>query len=418
MSDKRKCVQKKTYVWNALAGLVNASEAVIVLAVVNRAFGGVEAGILAFAFSISNLAMTVGKFGMRTLQVTDANKENSISLYFFSRIITFFIMFFLVILYLAFSFVFKSYSIYKCHLIFLLFLLYSAEVVEDVFLSEYQRQGRLDFGAKMFTIRWFVSLVVLCFACCFVGLRRALLFANIVSFVLLCVFLLHYSKRLNISINGASIFNRFYKVFDLLRMAFPLFISSFSYLYLNNIQKFAIDKYLAEPDQAVFGYIAMPVFVLPLLSSFVIQPSLVYVTNAYHERKFTIFSKSIKKNLLFLLTMFLACEAGAFFLGVPVLNIIYKTDISVYKYDLMILLVAGAFLALANYMSVLLTIMRKQRLSMYIYLIGSLIGTITAYCFTYMFGIRGSCYSYVLTLFVTSVVFALVCCLEINRALK
>lgn len=408
MPDTNSVIKKKSYFWNTLSGLVNASEAVVVLAVVNRLLGSNDAGILALAFSISNLSMAIGKFGMRTLQVTDIDGGNTFSLYFSSRIISFFAMLVFTVLYLASSAVLNNYSFFKCQVIFLLFLLYSIEVIEDVFLSEYQRKGRLDFGAKMFTIRWIISLFVLCFLVYFVDLRIALFVSVVISAIVLLFFLFHYNKFFDISINPAFIFHNNKRVFNLLKSAFPLFVSSFAYLFLNNIQKFAIDKYLTENDQASFGYIVMPVFVLPLLSSFIIQPSLVTVTNAFKERNYNVFNKSIKINLLFIFVMFLICEAGAFILGIPVLNVIYKADLAAYKYDLLILLAGGSFLALANYISVLFTIMRKQNLSMCIYIIGSFIGTLSAYTFTAKFGVRGSSLSYSITMFSIAILFVVI----------
>jgi len=249
-------------------------------------------------------------------------------------------------------------------------------------------------------------------------LRVALSVSVIVSFITLILFLMHYNRKLSITLDKKLFFKCFNKIFELLINATPLFISSFAYLFLNNIQKFAIDRYLTESEQAAFGYIIMPVFVIPLLSSFVIQPALVSVTNAYNRKKYGVFNKSIRNNILFLLAMLLVCEFGAFVAGVPVLNMIYKTNLAMYKYDLQIILLGGSFLALANYMSVLLTIMRLQKLSMYIYLVGAVIGAGSAYVFTCRYGIHGSSFSYLVTVFVTSVLFVATFFLAYKKALK
>ena len=70
--------KKRDYIWNTVAGLINAAEAVIMSMFVTRIIGLADAGRLTIAFAIGNLMMTVGKFGVRNYQVTDI--ENKFSL--------------------------------------------------------------------------------------------------------------------------------------------------------------------------------------------------------------------------------------------------------------------------------------------------------------------------------------------------
>ena len=58
--------QKKDFIWNSIAGLVNAGESVIILMICTRTKGIETAGMFAIAFAIANLMMAIGKFGMRT----------------------------------------------------------------------------------------------------------------------------------------------------------------------------------------------------------------------------------------------------------------------------------------------------------------------------------------------------------------
>ena len=98
---------KAGFIWNSIAGIINAAEAVIILMVVTRINGIEMAGIVTIAFSVGNLAMTVGKYGVRNFQVTDINHTFSFNDYFSSRIITVFIMFAFTIMYALCRYLFR-----------------------------------------------------------------------------------------------------------------------------------------------------------------------------------------------------------------------------------------------------------------------------------------------------------------------
>ncbi len=59
--------------------------------------------------------------------------------------------------------------------------------------------------------------------------------------------------------------------------------------------------------------------------------------------------------------MALVILAGGFLLGIPVLSILYSTDLTPYKSEFMLLLVGGIGYALASFASAILTVMRKQK---------------------------------------------------------
>ena len=61
---------KKNLLWNLCAALVNASEAVVVIMIASRFNDREEAGILTIAFSIGNLLMMLGKYGIKNYQVS------------------------------------------------------------------------------------------------------------------------------------------------------------------------------------------------------------------------------------------------------------------------------------------------------------------------------------------------------------
>lgn len=86
--SKAELIYRKNVLWNVVAGIINAAEAVIIVAVVSRVNGLKDAGILTFAFSVANLLMTVGKFGVRNYQVVHESEEYSFQDFFHFRMVT------------------------------------------------------------------------------------------------------------------------------------------------------------------------------------------------------------------------------------------------------------------------------------------------------------------------------------------
>ena len=94
---------KSDYIWNTLAGLLNAAEAVLMSMIVTRITGLSDAGVLTLAFAVGNLMMTIGKFGVRNFQVTDVAQKYKFKEYVCLRFAT-------VIVMIVVSFVYSLYG--------------------------------------------------------------------------------------------------------------------------------------------------------------------------------------------------------------------------------------------------------------------------------------------------------------------
>lgn len=362
--------ERENYIWNMVAGLINASEAVILLAVITRTNGIYDAGVLTIAFAIANLLSTVGKFGIRNYQVTDANEQFGFNTYFGSRIVTVILMLMVSVVYVAYGYLFKQYTWDKAGVILFMCVIYAVEALEDVFAGLYQKNGRLDMGGKIFSVRWTVILGV--FSILLI-ITHNLFYASLISMVIsvfCCIVLLHCSygkvvpEKVQVCLNGTK---------RLLFQCMPLFLSAFLQFYLMNAPKYAIDDYLTEDAQACYGFIAMPVFVIGLLNSFIYQPILVQMALQWREHDYYGFIRRIRKQIGIIAVITTVCLAGAYVLGIPVLSLLYHTDLSAYKAELIILLLGGGFLAMTGFFSVLLTIMRKQKWILYGYAFASII---------------------------------------------
>lgn len=373
LKGNEKNIARNCFIWNTIAGGVNAAEAVVLMMVITRTNGVEAAGILSIAFALGNLLMTIGKFGVRSYQVTDVKKEYSFNTYFTLRICSVGIMIVTVIGYVAAKVFNGGYSFEKALIVLGICLIYVIESFEDVFLGYYQEEGRLDIASKVFIIRWITIMVIFSMAA---FVKKNLLFAVGLALLvsLLCDFFLIIISKKCFSMPAIAIERC--RIWNLGKQCFALFFVSFLTYYVTNAPKYAIDNYLSEDMQAYYGYISMPVFVVELLNCFLYQPHMVDLANEWNGRQYKEFHKRTFRQYFMILCLTVLCVAGAYLLGVPILSCIYGIGLEQYRNELMMLMVAGGALAFVGYTSVLLTVMRKQNLLLYNMLIITVLAVI------------------------------------------
>lgn len=395
-------LNRRNFIWNSIAGIINASEAVILSMVITRTNGLYDAGILTIAFAVGNLMMAIGKYGMRNYQVTDVSDTYKFADYLMSRFVTVGVMLFVSLIYVLIQSKVTGYAISKAIIVFCLCGIYASESLEDVFAGLYQRKGRLDLGGKIFTARWIVILVT--FILILIFKQNLLLAATsgmIMSYVSMILLIKLTFPYFNANTDGASR----QKVFSLLRQCFPLCVVAFFGFYITSAPKYAIDRYLSEEDQACYGFISMPVFVIQLLNSFIYQPILVSLADYWNKGELRKLEQAIKKQSLFLLGITIFVEVAGYIAGIPVLSLIYGTNLAAYKVDFLILLLGGAFLALSSFLGVILTIMRRQNIMLIVYFSISMLSLALFGTVVQNNGIRGAVILYLSVMILLSVLY-------------
>lgn len=399
--------------WNAIAGLVNAAEAVIVLAVVSRVNNLNEAGIMAIAFSVANLFMTIGKFGMRNYQIAHGEYDYSFKTFLVSRVMTTLIMVAIIFVYLLYCFLNKEYTTEKVGVIFFVCLWYALEAFEDVFGGKYQTIGRLDVGSKIFSFRWIITILTFVLTDTF---TRNILWSSIAAFIMgllsgILALIYTYPKLGRI---GTAKGDK--KLFELFKACLPLFISAFAYFYVTNIPKYSINSLLNDEIQAIYSYISMPVFVISLLNSFVYQPQLTKYVLEWREHNYKSFISRIIHQMIWITAIMALCLAGAYVLGIPFLSALYHENLKDYKLHLLILLLGGGFLAIGGFVSVVLTIIEEQKKAMMSYFAVTIAGYIIVNEFIKKFALLGAVCGYALTMFLLAFVFSTVLFCQVKKA--
>ena len=149
----------------------------------------------------------------------------------------------------------------------------------------------------------------------------------------------------------------------------------------------------------------MPVFIIGLLNGFILNPMLYKMSCLWSEQKKKAF---IEKTLLLSLTVLVItviCIAGAYICGIPVLSWLYNTDLSLYKMELLILLVGGGFLGLSGVLNAVLTIIRCQNALLVGYAMVAVLAFFMSDSFVQRYGMMGASVLYAGLMAILCVIF-------------
>ena len=153
----------------------------------------------------------------------------------------------------------------------------------------------------------------------------------------------------------------------------------------------------------------MPATVISLIGAYLINPVLNVLTTHYKNKDFKKYTL-LSKRILFLVSILGSIGAIiCYFIGIPILEFIYRLDLSAYRLPLTIIILASTCFALSAVASSYLTILKENRRQTYIYIIVSIITTLISILFINLFGIFGAIYSFAISgvLLIISYIFLL-----------
>lgn len=344
---------KNDYIWNTLGSVMNAASSVILLFLTTRVVGEYWAGVFSLAYAIGQQFQTLGAFEMRPLQSTDVEERYDFSVYFASRILTVFAMMVCIIGYALVS----TSKQEEITLIILVASLKLFDAFEDVFHGGFQQRGHLDVAGKAYFFRSLIT--TLCFIFVLViteDLFLSCLTTIIVSIVALLGLNIPYTWKY-LRFNSHLVIK---SVFKLLKECLPLFVGAFLAIYLANAPKIGLDGVYSKEYQTYFAAIFMPALVINLLSAFVFRPLLTRLAQVWVQKKQKRFVSVLKRSLLWVLFVSIFVCILSWYFAIPVLNFIMGIDLSLFRVELIILVVGGMFNAASIILYYGLVIMRKQ----------------------------------------------------------
>ena len=398
-------VVRDSYIWNTMSATIFALQSAVVLMVITHTSGLEDAGIFSIAYAIGSLMFYIGEYGVRKYQVSDINEELTFTDYHSHRVTACFIMLIVSLGYVANGYFRLGYSPYKAYIVLMICLVKVVEAYSEVYFGRFQQVGRLDVSAKTNFYRIMLGVV----GCCAVQVvTHDMALAMTVWFVL-SIIALFTSNLLVYKEFGTIEFKfRWGRILKIFIDCLPLFLGYFLLLYVSNAPKYAIDACMSDIDQACYNFIFMPVFAIGMFANFIFNPILVKLAHRWDEGKLKPFNRIVIRQVFVIFGITLLAIAVALTIGCPVLGFLFNADLHAYKFDLAILMVGGGMLALVNFFSVVITVMRFQQHLISGYVVVAILAWLMADKAVTQYGIRGATVMYSLVMAVLSLIFAAV----------
>ena len=378
---------KKNFLWNILGTSLNAFTSLFYMIIVTRVNGVDNAGIFTIAFSTACILYVIGIYAGRIYQVTEPNKEITDKDYIINRLLSIFLMILFVILFCLI----KKYTILKSIIFILLTIFKSIEAFSEVIYGILQKNEKLEIVGKSLCLKSICSVLI--FAITDIITQNMAI--SIVSIIIIWIVILFTYDIKNskeyIDFSGKVNIQNVNKIF---KSGFFTFAISFLGLYILNAPKYAIDNYLENNYQTIFGIIVMPATVIGLVAQFLIHPYLNQILDFYNKKDMKNLNKLIMKLIYMILGFGAISSLLAYFLGPEVLGLIYGIDLTAYRIELLIIIISATLYTIGViYSSILITI-RETFSQFIIYIIVSIFALIVSNVFTKLNNINGAIEAY------------------------
>lgn len=376
----------KNFLWNIIGTTFNAFNSLFFMIIVTRINGTTDAGIFTLAYSTACILYIVGVYAGRIFQVTE--KENITDKeYIINRVITCVIMLFISIAFV----ILKKYDFYKACIFLIICGYKTLEAFSEVLYGVLQKKELLHKVGKSFFYKALIGLISF-----FITdlLTKNLILSSVMIVVSNALVIIVYDFLNVHKIVKTTEKPKMKNILRIFKTGFFIFAISFLGLYIMNAPKYAIDDYLNENIQAIYGIIIMPATVVGLFAQFIIHPYLNTIVELYKQDNIKGVKKLVRKIIFAIAILGLICVIGAYLLGIPVLQLIYGIELNEYRLNLVCIIFASTLSVIGTIYSSVLTTIRKTFIQFIIYCIITVIAVIASYILTNYFGINGATGAY------------------------
>ena len=380
----------KDLFWNTLGVSLNSFLIMVLLIVITRINGIKVSGYFSFAFSFCAIIQSITTYGGRNYQVSDIKNKINDNAYLSTKVITTIIGLIVSILYFI---CFKQNNEIILFAI-LLMIIKIIETFSDVFYAVLQKNNELDVVGKSYVLKnilgFIIFLAIDLFTKSIVLAILGMVFVNVVLFIIYDYRKTTKFLKFKISINNDCLI--------VLKECFYFFFYNFLILLIANISRFTVNNLLSSKELGYYGIMIMIPSIMTLFGQFLITPSLVNLAKLFQKNDMKNFIKEIRKVFVFSIAISLFFIVCAYFFGEPVLSILYSVSFKGYKFIFIEFILTGLLNAFTLIISNALTVMRKTKYQVYLYVITLILGIFSSYFLTKNFGFNGAIYSYLITM--------------------
>lgn len=350
-----KTLKQKDYLWNTLGVLLQNAISPILLVVVTRVNGIDDSGVFSFAFSIAIIFWAIAMWGGRTYQVSDVAGKFLRKSYIVARFLLS-----TAVLVIAYLFcVVNGYDMVKTAVLMSLVVIKITEAIADAYYGVMQSSKKLYRSGQIMVAKYASASIA--FAITDI-VTSNLLMSCIAFLIVMTAFLIFidipYTRRLDHDIKG-RIFTKevVHGAMKVTATLTPVFIVTLFAMLPLNIPRFFTDVH-HQADIGYFGILAMPVTLIVLVMTFILQPNVIELSRLFQEKKLRQFNGYVVKISAITGAIGLVILGGTAVIGVPALELVFGVDFSDYYYPLLVIVLAAAVNALVGIMTNILVIMR------------------------------------------------------------
>ena len=378
---------KKNFILNSIGSTIYSFTSLFFLIIVTRINGINEAGLFSFAFSNACFLQVIGIYVSRTYQVTEKDKKTFDSDFIYSKIISCIAM-----LFVGMSFcLIKGYGLLKIIVIMLLIFFKALDAFSESIYAIIQKNDELYKVGISLILKGVVATVVFIVVDI---LTKNIIFSILSLIVSIILIIIFYDflvvKKYDFKLKKINV-NIIKKIFV---FGFWTFLFSFLTQYLINAPKYAIDNYLSNDLQTIYGIISMPATIMILVTGFIIHPFLLKINDCVDSKKYKKLNDIVIKMSLAILVIDLFGLLLCYFIGIPILNMMYGIRLEKYLNSLLIIILGSGLFAITLIISNALIAMRKTMSQTIIYIIVSIIAFFLTKILVKNYMIVGAAYSY------------------------
>ena len=361
--------QKKDYIWNSIGSFLQSAISPILLIVITRLNGVGDSGLFSFAMSLSVVFWAISLWGGRTYQVSDVKKEFSSGDYIVVRFISS-----LIVAVFSISFcILSGYDLIKTELIMVLVSFKILESIADSMYGVLQIHNRLYIVGISLTMKSVFGFMLFTLVDI---LTKNIVYGALSIFIVNIAVVIFYDIPWMKHVESVGLTKKnIMQAGKIMKKTAEVFVVVFLTMFSLNIPRYFLDKY--HYDQiGYFGIMAMPITLLTLFISFVLQPNVVNLSELLKKKKIKEFTKIVSKIDFITFTLGILFVVSSYLIGVWVLNTVFGIDINNFRIDLTIMVIGAVANAFVSIYVNLLIILRRFKGQFYTLLVTNILAVI------------------------------------------
>lgn len=345
---------KQNMLWNSTGSLFYlVCQWLITVLVVRLSSGFDSAGLLSLATSVVGTFGTFANYKIGTYQISDIHHENSLAEYLAFRCITLGIAFGACLVYSFFTC-----PLYSIVTIVLYYAYKGVGLLIDILHGTDQQHRRMDYTGKSFILQGLLSISSFVVVFCLTQNLNAAIVAMTVL-VLGVLFIYDCPRAGQFEPLGLSINRR--KVFHLLRTSLPAVIASVAASAIFTIPKQYLLSTSGDAALGIYSSIAAPALIVQMGAQYLYGPLLDIFPKRFFDGRMSEFRHLLIRTAFSIIGVAIVCSAGVFFIGEPLLILVFGESIRPHVYLLQPVLLSTTLTAFLWFFGDLLITVRDFR---------------------------------------------------------